>query len=177
MVKLMICPNCKANIEDGKKFCPICGFNLAGASTPPIQDKPINQPEATPQYFTQPPVQPMSNPQYQQSGYSQGGYQKMPPSAYVQPNYQPTSNGYSNNAPLSVGDYIITFIILGIPVVGFIMLLVWACSSSTNLNKKNFAIAVLILQIIGVILTIIIMVAMGALFASIFSSLSSASWS
>ena len=176
MVKLMLCPNCNATLEAGLKFCPVCGFNLEGVSKPPIQNQTNIPTEAKPQYNMQQPVQPIVNPQYQQNGYSQRGYQQVPPYTNVQPGYQPPSTGYSISSPLSVGDYIITFIISGIPLVGFIMLLVWACSSSTNINRKNYAIAILIFQLIAVVLSIIMMFLMGAFFASLFSELSSSNF-
>ena len=172
----MLCPNCNATLEAGLKFCPVCGFNLEGVSKPPIQNQTNIPTEAKPQYNMQQPVQPIVNPQYQQNGYSQRGYQQVPPYTNVQPGYQPPSTGYSISSPLSVGDYIITFIISGIPLVGFIMLLVWACSSSTNINRKNYAIAILIFQLIAVVLSIIMMFLMGAFFASLFSELSSSNF-
>lgn len=45
---------------------------------------------------------------------------------------------------LSLKDWVITLLISAIPVVGFVMLLVWAFSDSTNPNKKNWSRAALI---------------------------------
>ena len=53
---------------------------------------------------------------------------------------------------MSLGDWIITFIILAIPLVNIIMLFVWGFSSSTNPNKQNFAKATLIIYLVGIIL-------------------------
>ena len=53
---------------------------------------------------------------------------------------------------VSLGDWIITMILTSIPVVGFIMLLVWAFSDSTPQSKKNWALAALIFMVIGVAL-------------------------
>jgi hypothetical protein len=50
---------------------------------------------------------------------------------------------------LSLGDWIITFIILAIPLVNIIMLFVWGFSSNTNPNKANFAKATLIIYLIA----------------------------
>lgn len=52
---------------------------------------------------------------------------------------------------LSLGDWIITLIVLCIPIVGFIMLLVWGFSSSTNPNKQNFCRASLIFYLIAIV--------------------------
>jgi len=68
----------------------------------------------------------------------------------------------SNAEPMSVKDWIITLLITYIPLVGLIMLLVWAFDSSTHPNKKNFAKASLIWMLIWIVLAIIFF----ALFAS-----------
>jgi len=57
--------------------------------------------------------------------------------------------------PMSTKDWFITLLITYIPLVGLIMLLVWAFDSSTNLNKKNFAKASLIWVLVGIVLAII----------------------
>lgn len=46
---------------------------------------------------------------------------------------------------MSLKDWVISVIISVIPVVGFIMLLVWSFSDTTNPNKKNWARATLII--------------------------------
>ena len=50
--------------------------------------------------------------------------------------------------PLTVGDWILTLIVLSIPVIGLVFLLYWALSSTSNVNRKNYCIAVLILAVI-----------------------------
>ena len=58
-----------------------------------------------------------------------------------------------SSAPvMSLGDWIITMIVLAIPIVGFIMLFVWGFSSSANPNKSNFCKAALIFYLIGIVL-------------------------
>ena len=47
--------------------------------------------------------------------------------------------------PISIGDWILTFVILAIPLVDLIMLIVWAVSTSAHPSKKTFAQAYLIL--------------------------------
>jgi len=57
-----------------------------------------------------------------------------------------------SSAPvMSLGDWIITLIVLAIPLVGFIMLFVWGFSSSANPNKSNFCKAALIFYLIGIV--------------------------
>ena len=68
------------------------------------------------------------------------------------------------NKAMSVGDWIITMIVTAIPLVGFIMLFVWAFSSGTNLSKKNWAKAALIFYAIIIVLYFLFFAAiMGAM--------------
>jgi len=64
-------------------------------------------------------------------------------------------NQSSNYKPMTIGDWIITFIITYIPLVGFIMLFVWAFGGGTHPSKKTWAQALLIMMAIGIILAII----------------------
>ncbi|MDR3186341.1 MAG: hypothetical protein LBU04_06005 [Christensenellaceae bacterium] len=47
--------------------------------------------------------------------------------------------------PVSVGNWILTFIIASIPVGGLLSLLFWACSSKVEPSKRNFARSYLLL--------------------------------
>ena len=47
--------------------------------------------------------------------------------------------------PMSIGDWIITSIILAIPIVGFVMLFVWGFGGNTHPSKANWAKASLIM--------------------------------
>jgi hypothetical protein len=72
----------------------------------------------------------------------------------------------NENKVMSVGDWMITMLIASIPLVGFIMLFVWAFSEGTSPSKKNWARATLIFLIILFVLYFIIGAALfGALAA------------
>jgi hypothetical protein len=106
-----------------------------------------------------------------QPQYAQAPYQNVPPP--VQQYAPPQQQYYQNmvdNSPMSVGQYILTFILSGIPIVGFILLLMWAFGSSTNINKKNYARAVLIMGIIVLVIYILIFAVAGATFMSVFNN-------
>ncbi len=75
-----------------------------------------------------------------------------------------TQNINDINRPLSIGDWIITLIVLTIPFVNLIFLLYWSLSSSSNVNRKNFCLAYIILAAIFIALAIVlgfIAIAMG----------------
>lgn len=67
---------------------------------------------------------------------------------------------------VKLGDWMITLLITGIPVLGLIMLFVWAFSKGKNPSKRNWARANLIWIAISTVLVII-------LFGSILTFLSS----
>ena len=71
-------------------------------------------------------------------------------------------NEHADTRPMTVGDWMLTLLVLAIPLVNLIMYLVWALSGSGNLNRRNFCrasiywfliilgIYVLILALVGV---------------------------
>jgi len=71
-------------------------------------------------------------------------------------------NEHADTRPITVGGWMLTLLVLAIPLVNLIMYLVWALSSSGNLNRRNFCrasiywfliilgIYVLILALVGV---------------------------
>ena len=50
--------------------------------------------------------------------------------------------------PMTLGDWIIAVIIKRLPLIGFIMLIVWAVDSNTDPDKANWAKAELIVRLI-----------------------------
>lgn len=63
--------------------------------------------------------------------------------------------------PQSLGDWIINVLITKIPLIGFIMLIVWAVDKNTELNKANWAKAELIVTLIGFLIGILIIAMIG----------------
>ncbi|HBQ58878.1 MAG TPA: hypothetical protein DD671_04445 [Balneolaceae bacterium] len=65
---------------------------------------------------------------------------------------------------LSLKDWVISLIISVIPLIGIVMLLIWAFSDNINPNKKNWARGMLILYVIGIALYFVFIVLfMGAM--------------
>ncbi|NMA74202.1 MAG: hypothetical protein GX963_08620 [Bacteroidales bacterium] len=69
-----------------------------------------------------------------------------------------------NRSIVTLGDWIITLLIMIIPFVNFIMLFVWAFSSSTPQSKANWAKASLIFMLIGFLLLLLFWGTLGAIF-------------
>ena len=53
---------------------------------------------------------------------------------------------------VSFGEWMLTIFLMWIPLVNFILLIVWAFGSNTKPSKANWAKATLFLMILGVIL-------------------------
>jgi hypothetical protein len=139
-MKNNFCENCGNKITEEMKFCMSCGCELNNSQQEVI--KPVNTQNTTESWMHQNINAPLQNNPL--------------PHAYLNQPQQPMptfltkSNSTTDPtlAPLSTGQFIITFIILSIPVIGFIALMVWAFGSNVNRNKKSYARAVLIMMII-----------------------------
>lgn len=57
-----------------------------------------------------------------------------------------------DHQPLDAKEWALTIFISSLPVIGIIMLLIWAFSEGSNIHKKNWAKGTLILWIIGFII-------------------------
>lgn len=126
------CQYCGSSMDENSSFCQSCGKSQTAAAP------------AAPQSSYSAPTSTYSSP----SSYS------------ATSSYSPYSTGYNpmqaaKDAPLKVGQYIGMFILSSLPLIGFILLLVWAFSGDTNTNKKNYARAILIIGIIAGVLTAI----------------------
>jgi sterol desaturase/sphingolipid hydroxylase (fatty acid hydroxylase superfamily) len=66
-----------------------------------------------------------------------------------------------NTPAVTMGDWFVTLLVTAIPLVGLIMLFVWAFGGNTNLNKANWAKAALIWMAIIIVLYIIIFATFG----------------
>ena len=87
------------------------------------------------------PNQPPYQPQYQQP-------------IYQQP-YDPTTE------VMSIGSYILMFILSAIPVVNIICWIVWLVSPNTNKNKKNFIWAQIIMVAVAYVAVIVALTTTG----------------
>ena len=92
------------------------------------------------------------NPQYNpQPQYAPG------PQAYVQPD--PYNSVPPYYRPIKPWGYIGYMLLYSLPLIGFIMLIVNACSTD-NINKRNFARSYLWLMLVSFIISILITIIM-----------------
>jgi hypothetical protein len=69
-----------------------------------------------------------------------------------------------NDQIVKTGDWILTLFLCAIPIVGFVMLFVWAFGGGTNPSKVNWAKAMLIWIAICVVIGIFFFTVFSALF-------------
>jgi hypothetical protein len=153
----MFCPNCGANVNNASRFCSECGTDIATNVIP--QETPPPMPQETSPTVPPPPPpkpQPVAPP---------------PPQYIPQPKYQSKLPPVFDDRPMSVGQWILTFIILAIPIVGIIMIFVWALGSTANLNKRNFSRAILIMWIIGIVIGIVFAIITASTLSSLMQQL------
>lgn len=62
------------------------------------------------------------------------------------------------SSPVSLGDWMITLLILCIPLVGIIMLFVWGFADGTHPSKRNFCRAYLIWVLIGIVIFVLFLI-------------------
>ena len=98
------------------------------------------------------------SPQTQQIPAQQGYRQQAPQQRYQQQMPQHSSRWQPMNDVTSTGEWFLNLFLVAIPVIGIILLFVWAFGSGTASSKKNWARANLIWILVGIILTIVICV-------------------
>jgi hypothetical protein len=74
---------------------------------------------------------------------------------YQQPGYQPY--GMQRDTPETVGQWVLTLFLTAIPIVGIVMLFIWAFGSNSSVSKSNWAKAALIWMLIGIVLSFLFM--------------------
>jgi len=103
-----------------------------------------------------------SNDQYQADFNQQQQQQQYNPQ--FGPMYRP------DPSVMTVKQWLLTMLVMIIPIVNIVMLFVWAFSSTGNANRKNWAVASLVWVAIVIVLYILLIIVFGALFASAVSS-------
>jgi hypothetical protein len=81
---------------------------------------------------------------------------------------QPQAPAVVNTPVIGIGDWVLTLIIMIIPLVNLIMLFVWAFGGGTNPSKANWAKASLIMILISIVLSIILFGAVAGFVSSLF---------
>lgn len=79
----------------------------------------------------------------------------------------PTYMPVVDDAPLKTSDYVVMFLLSAIPLIGLILMLVWAFSEGININRKNFCRAYLIVRLIAVAAAILLILCYAVLLSAL----------
>ena len=153
------CPQCGAALKDGVRFCTGCGrpVLLDTASSAPERAEPLRQSGPSNQApSVSPSAEPSSPPPPQYTPPRQQTHTAAPPAYSVE--------GWSSGGPApgsryelsSTGGFIGILLLMCIPLVGLILMSVWACGGCRKLQKRNLARASLILAVIGLALSLVL---------------------
>ncbi len=95
---------------------------------------------------------------YQQNEQSYANYQQQYQDNYNYnvntPSYNQSQDG-QDTTPLSMGEWLLTLILLAIPCLNIVLYIVWAFGKNGNVNRRNYCRAGLILAAIGYVIAII----------------------
>lgn len=122
----MTCPNCNSEISDlTSKFCHICGTPL-----------PVSEPSSEPaaESSSEPVVEPVSEPSPTEQKTEETAAAESSPA--VQEAKPEIPFEYK---PISAWGYVGWNLLFGIPVVGFIILIILSVGGTKNKNLKNYA--------------------------------------
>lgn len=173
----MICNYCTARISDKSVVCPECGApvkhprsmpaqngNYPPQRPYPSQQQPPYGGQVDPRAYSGAPRGTTTSPEYY-PGYPSAATSTSAIASMTRPEsptaIPPVSPVVEEVIPenydeaYSVWGFIGTMIVGAIPLIGFILYLVWAFSSSTNLSKRNYCRAILLMQLFSLLATVI----------------------
>ncbi len=157
------CEHCGTPLHMTDKFCPGCGQRVISESARPSGNRTASAGTSG-----------AAGAAAGKTGYQSAGGQKdwdafrgqKTGSAQNQIYYEPETG-----REMTIGNWIVTLIITVIPIVGFIMLIVWAVGGSPKFPaRRNWAIAQFIIMAVIIALFIIFSAVAGVALTSAFSS-------
>lgn len=151
----MFCPNCGKEVKDGAAFCPNCGHKMQTAGSTSGTAGPAQEHRRAPEldYEQHTEARPRERIQYR----------------YVEPSMA-ESEEYK---PISMWGYFGYEILFAIPIVGFVLLIVFSLTAQ-NRNLKNFARSYFCFLIL--LLVFILLLVSAGVFGGAFGAAASHMW-
>ncbi len=158
------CPVCGAQLHDSDIFCNSCGARCetpVSASQSAAQAVLQAEPPAAPGYVRPERESGQSRQEYDpQQGYAQS-YAPPPqqaPYAACAPESDP-------NGPLTTWGYALALFLMGLPLVGFVLQIIWAAGGTRSVSRRNLARGYLVLRcfLAALVLLIVVVVLAAAL--------------
>lgn len=167
----MVCSKCGAKISEGTAFCGKCGASLQ--SFPPVQEKAENKAEVhTGRENAAAQGQTAANPGPKPAAATGGQNAGQRPRQYgqPQPRYQPQPAAYGmgynipiknydpskDYTPISMWGYFGYQLLFAIPLIGQIIILIFAFGGTKNINLRNYARSTFCLFIICLVVVLLI---------------------
>lgn len=161
------CPKCYVGVKDDDVVCRKCGEVLR----PDLMQQDMAYSDNAPSAQAFPFGETVAEePAAVEAPVYQAPEEKTTPQPVQQAAPKTVSAADNKSETISLGQWMLTLLLLMIPLVNIIMLIVWAVSD-TNPSKKNFARAQLIWIGISIGIAILIGATMGVLLVSIMTSL------
>lgn len=139
----MFCDQCGKEMPDDSVYCPNCGAKNVVST--PVQEGYVEPQPVVYEEIKKPiPVVPMKP--------------IAPAQSVQQPMGQPVQAKVVSadlTKPLGVLGFMGTLFVLSIPLIGLVMMFVWAFGSNVNKNRKNLSIAYIIYFVIAIVLGVV----------------------
>ncbi len=79
--------------------------------------------------------------------------------------------------PMGTWGYVGSLLLMGLPIAGFILAIVWAAGGTSNVHRRNLARAMLILMAIGIVLSLLLSTAIISMVAGLVQELGGSNFS
>ncbi len=148
----MECTTCGTTLPDDATFCTNCGVLLAEPETmeyAATQEIPIQELEMEPFAQESLGTAPTGTP-----AFSQPETNELSAPSVLEQRDEPYFRLVNNREPLGVWTYVGMLLVLFVPAVNVVMFVRWLCQKSANVNKRNFALALLIVLALCVLILI-----------------------
>lgn len=161
----MNCPKCNNPIREGDRFCQNCGaaVPLSGQNDRASDPETVAVMQNTDQQAFTAPRQNYGDSRNQYGSSQQYSYAA--PNRSAGPRQEITEDDLPPRfKPIGAWKYFAYQLLFSIPIVGFVFLIVFSCSSS-NINRRNFArsywCALVVAAAIAVIILMVILLGIG----------------